>query len=63
MAGDTGLKKVMGPLKVGLGWGMGGGSTSAGGLIRIGGRKGGRGYWGTNTGELCSNQVPYRYSY
>ena len=42
---ETGLKKLVGTGRVGLGGGMGGVSISgsAGGGTRIGGRKGGRG--------------------
>ena len=46
MAGDTGLKKVVGTGRVGLGGGMGGGSGSARGGTRIGDCKGGRGVLG-----------------
>ena len=46
MAGDTGLKKVVGTGRVGLGGCMGGGSGSARGGTRIGDCNGGRGVLG-----------------
>ena len=46
MAGDTGLKKVVGTGRVRLGGGMVGGSGSARGGTRIGDSKGGRGILG-----------------
>ena len=46
MDGDTGLKKVVGTGRVGLGGGMVGGSGSARGRTRIGDCKGGRGVLG-----------------
>ena len=46
MAGYTGLKHVVGTGRLGLGGGMVGGSSSAGGRTRIGDRKGGRGVLG-----------------
>ena len=46
MAGEMGLKKVVGTGRVGLGGGMGGGSGSARGGTRIGDCKGGRGVLG-----------------
>ena len=46
MDGDTGLKKVVGTGRVGIGGGVGGVSGSSGGVTIIGERKGGRGVLG-----------------
>ena len=46
MAGEMGLKKVVGTGRVGLGGGMCGGSINARGRTIICGRKGGRGVLG-----------------